>query len=386
VVSYDTNIFGYSLKRYEAALGDPTNGTRLATNVMPTRPFVSGNGRGVAYVTADHTLALFDITNGPLTNLFTNLVNTMTISPVDHLIAWVPSNPINKIVLYDYVSNTSSIVSLVTPVFDDAPLTNIVAAGAMSFSPDGKFLAYTAVSISTDPDGNQFTPWSVFLLDVATLEIKPLIPPNEHYQTLQPNFSRTSSRYLLFEVLLSSGSSGIFVADLEAGRIGLVGATTAHVARASFNGDDTAIIYADSDGGAFTRESLYYQALSADKLSTNGSRTLLRRDAAAGVTYRRGAYVAVNQPPSVTITSPPDKTILTSPASFIIAVNASDADGSVVKVELYDGSRLLATKPTPPFTSFTATNFTTTDSPAGFHRYYVRAYDGPHPRCRHRFV
>ena len=46
----------------------------------------------------------------------------------------------------------------------------------------------------------------------------------------------------------------------------------------------------------------------------------------------------VNQPPSINISSPTKSTAFTSPATVTIDASASDSDGTVAKVEFYNGS------------------------------------------------
>lgn len=53
-------------------------------------------------------------------------------------------------------------------------------------------------------------------------------------------------------------------------------------------------------------------------------------------------------PPIVTITGPTESALLTT-ADFPVTIAASDADGSVAKVDLFDGSRFIATRFSPPF-------------------------------------
>lgn len=371
-IYYDSSISAFSLARYEAATGDAGNGTRIATFAKLTRPSVTGAGSVVAYVTSGNSLALLNTAGGTPSLSANGLVATMTFSPLADRAAFVllsNGQRTNQIVILDLVNSISTTVDLTTPVFDDTPIKNISAAGAMSFSPDGKFLAFTAESTAVDPDGNSFSAWSIYLLDLATLEIKPLIPPNAEYESLQPFFSRTSSRYLLFEVQYVSDYF-IYVADLEAGTLGYITNTFGKVARACFTGDDSAIVYAANDATTVSGASLYRLSLSVDKLSAAGTRTLWRFDSPVGITYRRGTYTATNAPPSITFTAPADGSIFTSPASFTLTYNAADSDGTIAKVELYEGSQLLFTDTNAPFTSIAASDFR-----AGFHRYHLRAFD-----------
>ncbi|MCU0428385.1 MAG: Ig-like domain-containing protein [Cytophagaceae bacterium] len=57
----------------------------------------------------------------------------------------------------------------------------------------------------------------------------------------------------------------------------------------------------------------------------------------------------VNTPPQVSITAPLSNATFTAPATIAIAANASDADGSISKVDFYQGSTLLGTDLSAPY-------------------------------------
>ena len=59
-----------------------------------------------------------------------------------------------------------------------------------------------------------------------------------------------------------------------------------------------------------------------------------------------------NQPPTVTITSPANNATVNRSSGTTIHVNASDSDGTVVKVEFYAGSTLLNTDTSAPYSFF----------------------------------
>jgi len=58
---------------------------------------------------------------------------------------------------------------------------------------------------------------------------------------------------------------------------------------------------------------------------------------------------APNQPPTVALTAPSDGAVLSFPASFSIAANASDLDGSVASVRFFAGTNALGTATTTPY-------------------------------------
>ncbi|HEY1166472.1 MAG TPA: Ig-like domain-containing protein [Chitinophaga sp.] len=59
--------------------------------------------------------------------------------------------------------------------------------------------------------------------------------------------------------------------------------------------------------------------------------------------------VAANPAPKVSISSPPNDTLYTTPASVLIKTNTSDSNGSISKVDFFNGDQYLATVTTAPF-------------------------------------
>ena len=79
--------------------------------------------------------------------------------------------------------------------------------------------------------------------------------------------------------------------------------------------------------------------------------------------------VSVNQAPTVSITAPASGASFTAPASISISANASDADGSISKVEFYNGTTLLGSDLTAPY------SFSWTNVAAGSYSITARATD-----------
>ena len=78
---------------------------------------------------------------------------------------------------------------------------------------------------------------------------------------------------------------------------------------------------------------------------------------------------AGNQPPGVAITSPADGSVLTDPSTVTILADASDPDGSVTKVDFFDGASLLGTATSSPY------SFLWSTPAAGAHALTARATD-----------
>jgi chitodextrinase len=79
--------------------------------------------------------------------------------------------------------------------------------------------------------------------------------------------------------------------------------------------------------------------------------------------------VAANQAPTVSITAPANNATYLAPASFTISATASDADGSIAKVEFYNGATLLGTATTTPY------NYSWTNVAVGTYTITAKAYD-----------
>jgi beta-glucanase (GH16 family) len=71
--------------------------------------------------------------------------------------------------------------------------------------------------------------------------------------------------------------------------------------------------------------------------------------------YWEGGGGSVNVAPTVSITSPSSGTSYTAPASVSLAANAADTDGTISKVEFYNGTTLLGTDTSSPY-AFSWTN------------------------------
>ncbi|NEM97760.1 Ig-like domain-containing protein [Pontibacter burrus] len=116
-------------------------------------------------------------------------------------------------------------------------------------------------------------------------------------------------------------------------------------------------------------------------LSVNGAAATYRIEVIKGIEYaffpcRTGNYVATyntsappNQAPVITITSPANNSTFDADASITIKTNASDTDGSVSKVEFYNGTNKLGEDLTSPY------EFAWTKVAAGIHDITAKATD-----------
>jgi hypothetical protein len=120
----------------------------------------------------------------------------------------------------------------------------------------------------------------------------------------------------------------------------------------TLNSNVTVYGYVLAPNGTVTinSQSLLAGGLTADRLTVNGSGTL------------RVLAPATNQPPVVSLTAPATGAQFIAPAAFTLAASASDPDGTVAKVEFYQGTTKLGEALAAPYqlalTGLTAGSYT----------------------------
>ncbi|MEO6569402.1 MAG: Ig-like domain-containing protein, partial [Opitutaceae bacterium] len=99
--------------------------------------------------------------------------------------------------------------------------------------------------------------------------------------------------------------------------------------------------------------------------------TAVTTDDRGGITVSspRSVEVSDNVPPSVALVSPAEGAVVVPPAAISFTAAASDADGTVVKVEFFESERKLGEAIAPPFA------FTWLDVPSGNYRLLAKATD-----------
>ncbi|MEO7799737.1 MAG: Ig-like domain-containing protein, partial [Opitutaceae bacterium] len=93
-----------------------------------------------------------------------------------------------------------------------------------------------------------------------------------------------------------------------------------------------------------------YQFAVSGLAAGNYSFTAVATDNSGATTPSSTVSVIVNALPAVALTSPVTGASGTAPANFSLAATASDSDGTIVKVEFFNGSTLLGTSTSAPYT------------------------------------
>ncbi len=350
------------LGRREQAAGDPNVGTILNTHgvtLSGKRISVTGDGAYAVFVTADNDIGVIQTDGNEVT--FADIagsIHSVAVSPDGSRIAVVLIDassglPQDQIGLVDLNTGKVSFIKLFSPAQDgDKALDIIKFADSMTFLPDGRRIIYDAYAEIPLQNGAVFSGWGIYSLDFATGQIIGLISLDDGLDFGNPSLGKVHPNLLTFEVVdKQTGISTIVVADLTSGSAKAIGQLTQQgvFGFPSFTGDDKAVIYSQVDLNTTTTISLHRQALAEDGVSPAGNPTLWLADADFSAIYRRGTFSSQNTPPTVTILSPTTAESFTVPVTIQVRVQASDAETSVAKVELYIGSTRIAESSQAPY-------------------------------------
>jgi regulation of enolase protein 1 (concanavalin A-like superfamily) len=114
---------------------------------------------------------------------------------------------------------------------------------------------------------------------------------------------------------------------------------------------DTFTAYRSTSGGSWLLAGSYVipmtHSVSVGLVMSSRDNTLLGTATLTNVSLVTGSPNAV---PIVGVTAPAEGTAFTDPVKVTVTASASDSDGSVAKVEIFEGASLLATLTTAPYT------------------------------------
>lgn len=349
-VSIEPGPFGgYEVWRREDALNDTTFGRQIVTQAKKSRPAIDGGGGYVLYITAANDLAGFE-TSFPANRRTLGRpgrIHAVAGSPNGRFVALVLRDartgvPQPQILMIDTERNNAErSFSLAVPLVDGRPVEQVIFADAMTFSSDSTLLVYDSLSSVKFGPGNAVSRWSISALDLVNEKTSVLVPPLPGIDSGNPSFGRAGNRYLLFEAVdWAAGLSYVFVADLFTGDsnpLRSVAFSNGNFTYPCFTGDEKAVIFCAPDGNRFgSGVSIFKMPVTTSRLEAAGDPTMLIQDAYMAINYRRGTYVGTNSSPAVILQPLPARATLGS--RIVVTAQAQDSDGTLERVEFYDGS------------------------------------------------
>jgi bacillolysin len=369
----------YDLFRRESAKGDSGSGTLIPTTkyLAPERISVSGDGSFAFYVTADNDYGAVN-TDGssPLVGGSPGEVHSLAMTPDASLFAYVPldalGNPLNYIGLLDLVKHTTHVVKLYG-LDSEGNRTDIIKyADVLDFTSDARTLVYDAYSEFTTASGSLFSGWTIYAMDIATTNISSIISLNGDFDFGNPSLGKADNNLVTFEVVnKTNGISSLATADLFSGKGSIVGKLSVAQAlgKPGYTGDDRAIIYSAPNSSVNSLYSLVSQPIAPDGITATSTPALWLSDADFAAVYRRGSFTASNAPPTVALTSPAAGQVFAAASDITLLATANDQDGTVAKVEFYQGSTKLGESASAPY------SFTWSHVAAGTYNLLARAID-----------
>ena len=178
---------------------------------------------------------------------------------------------------------------LVAPsVLDGLSRITMTRANAMSFNADGRYLMFDAERSMVAANGAVSRSWSIYALDLTTGIMLDVIPPLAGKDIVNPSMSAIDPGLMLYEIRdQASPEIHVRMADLALGTVSEVIRLQAQ-GYPSFNGDDTAVVYAAPGPGAQAGYALWRQPLyDASGRRASLPASVLLPDARRGVIYRR---------------------------------------------------------------------------------------------------
>jgi fibronectin type 3 domain-containing protein/O-glycosyl hydrolase len=153
--------------------------------------------------------------------------------------------------------------------------------------------------------------------------------------------------------------------DPASGRVTLVGRNTSSSAL-TFTGTVAGVDGLTSLASYSTNATLDAQAAGDVPVAAGAFSTTIPADTLFTLT---GVPGPANAAPSVSLTAPTNGATFTAPATVDLAATAADSDGTVTKVDFYDGSTLLGTSTSAPYA------YSWANVPAGPHTLSAKATD-----------
>jgi bacillolysin len=303
---FDNDAQAYFLGRRESGFGDPSDGVQLADGSLDgSRPSVAGDGSFAAFVSGDNDVCLIN-TDGTQVDPdivttedclgFPQFIYSVAVAPNGQRFGFVlldsNGDPDNKISVIDLdPDGTTRTFTLRAPTLDADTTDTILNADVMDFTADGRFLVYDALNQLQVAGGAPVQTWSIFALDLDTETTQTIVPPTTRMDIGNPALSQTSDNFVTFDVAdRDTGTFNVFAANLTTGARGLVATVINGSGVPGYTGDDSAIVYSQSDDSP-TEFSLLRQPLAADHITPNGPAVPVLANADFGVIYRRGAFL-----------------------------------------------------------------------------------------------
>ncbi len=236
----------------------------------------------------------------------------------------------SKIDFYYNATKTDKVIALATPMID---ITGIKHSGSVTLQP------YTSIVLFPDTDP------SIPIVPVLLSSLVENATPALLVMTYSIDLANTKLSPAAFTVRVNGTVKNITSASVSGNKVNLVLAER--------------IIYGDIITVSYLKPAI-------DPLQSPAG---VQIDSFNAQPVRNNCSAPVNQVPVVSINSPAKGNTFVAPATLIIEVNVTDPDGTITKVELYNGAEKISEMTKGPF------SFTLKDLPEGTYNLTAIATD-----------
>jgi len=269
-------------------------------------------------------------------------------------------------------ATTSAASSLIVNTLPSVTLTS-PASGTTINAPN----SYTLSANASDSDGTitqvEFYSGTTLLATDTTAPYSYVwsnIPAGTYSITAKAIDNRGGAQTSTASTLILNAPPTISISSPASGAVVVAPASVLIQTNASDSDDAVAIVEFYVNGQHVATDTAAPFTLQADNMPA-GTYTLAAKayDGRGGATMSAPVTLIVNERPQVQLVSPANNAGIVIPKTITLAATASDSDGSINKVEFYNGTTLLGTVTSAPY------QLSWTVSGAGDYSLTARAYD-----------
>jgi hypothetical protein len=366
-ISTEVKINVIANKLPEVTITAPLNGTTLITPatavIKATATDADGNIQRVEFY--EGAVLLGADSTSPFTFEWKNSTSgnyTLTATAIDDLNGKTTSSPVQLTVIH----NNAPLVTITDPANKDTltgPATITIKANASDSDGTVKWVEFYQGTIKLITDSvapYQYT-WNNVLAGTYTLTAKAIDNLNAISSSAPITLSVTGNALPVTEIIYpSTGNIFLTPANITIEAIASDNGGSIHFVefyeRTNFLGRDSISPYT-FDWNSVPEGDYALITKAYDNLNASSTSLPVK------------IKVENNSLPLVSITSPEDSTVIIFPNTLVLQADASDVDGTVTKIEFYDGAALVGTSSIFPF------EFNWMNAPVGSHRLTAKAVD-----------
>lgn len=215
-------------------------------------------------------------------------VHAVATTPAGDLVAFTILDPDNSFQPSNEISvRNASTLAVVEQYVVQVPGPGGLALQleSMDFTANGNYIVLDAFNPTTQL-------WGIYAVDRRSGQTRTVVAPVQGLRIRNPALAQTSDDFIVFDAHnTQTSANAVLAANLLTGSLSQV-ASTAILSYPGYNGNDSSIVFTDSDPATESRASMFVQAINSDRRTPRGdvARAQWLTDGGVGVIYRRGVF------------------------------------------------------------------------------------------------